>query len=67
MTTSHAAFMPGIELSKVLYEEAVRPILRGLFPGLRYAAARVGAGSEVLGFDTPRSADHEWGRGWSSS
>ncbi|NDL56042.1 DUF4037 domain-containing protein [Phytoactinopolyspora sp. XMNu-373] len=28
---------------------------------MRYAAARVGAGSEVLGFDTARSADHEWG------
>jgi hypothetical protein len=54
-------FMPGIELSRVLYEEAVRPILREAFPGLAYAAARVGSGSEVLGFDTPRSADHEWG------
>ncbi|MGP3970357.1 DUF4037 domain-containing protein [Streptomyces sp. 6N223] len=61
MTISGAGFMPGIELSGVLYEEAVRPILREAYPGLRYAAARVGTGSEVLGFDTPRSADHEWG------
>ncbi|MFD9541510.1 DUF4037 domain-containing protein [Streptomyces sp. NPDC060022] len=54
-------FLPGLELSRILYEEAVRPILDEAFPGLQYAAARVGAGSEVLGFDTARSADHEWG------
>ena len=56
-----AAFLPGLRLSRVLYEEAVRPLLAAEFPGLRYAAARVGTGSEVLGFDTVRSADHEWG------
>ncbi|WP_407700808.1 hypothetical protein [Streptomyces endophyticus] len=61
MTNSGARFIPGIELSRALYEEAVRPILREAFPGLRHAAARIGSGSEVLGFDTPRSADHEWG------
>ncbi|MER6525264.1 DUF4037 domain-containing protein [Streptomyces sp. NPDC001508] len=61
MATSGAPFMPGIELSEVLYEEAVEPILRDTFPGLRHTAARIGSGSEVLGFDTPRSADHEWG------
>ncbi|WP_314171825.1 DUF4037 domain-containing protein [Streptomyces winkii] len=56
-----AEFIPGLELSRVFYEDAVRPILDSEYPGLRYAAARVGAGSEVLGFDTARSADHEWG------
>ncbi|WP_055586125.1 DUF4037 domain-containing protein [Peterkaempfera griseoplana] len=61
MTISGAAFLPGLELSRILYEEAVRPILEEALPGLRHAAARVGSGSEVLGFDTPRSADHEWG------
>ncbi|MFF5983888.1 DUF4037 domain-containing protein [Streptomyces olindensis] len=61
MTIPGAPFMPGIELSEVLYEEAVAPILRDAFPGLRHAAARIGSGSEVLGFDTSRSADHEWG------
>ena len=55
------AFLPGLELSRVFYEEAVRPILEEAYPGLPHAAARVGSGSEVLGFDTPRSADHEWG------
>ncbi|WP_329033699.1 DUF4037 domain-containing protein [Streptomyces sp. NBC_01725] len=56
-----ADFIPGLDLSRVLYEEAVRPVLDSAYPGLRYAAARVGSGSEVLGFDTARSADHEWG------
>src|SRR5206468_12893581 len=36
---------------------AVRPLLEDV----RLAAARLGFGSEVLGFDTPRSTDHEWG------
>lgn len=54
-------FIPGLRLSELFYEEAVRPILARAFPDLRYAAARLGTGSEVLGFDTPRSTDHEWG------
>ncbi|MFD5201438.1 DUF4037 domain-containing protein [Streptomyces sp. NPDC058375] len=61
MTTPARVFLPGLDLSRILYEEAVRPILDAECPGLRYAAARVGSGSEVLGFDTARSADHEWG------
>ncbi|MFD5779697.1 DUF4037 domain-containing protein [Streptomyces sp. NPDC126933] len=61
MPTPDAPFLPGLELARILYEEAVRPLLDDAFPGLRHAAARVGTGSEVLGFDTARSADHEWG------
>jgi hypothetical protein len=56
-----ARFVPGLELARVLYAEAVRPLLDEEYPGLPHAAARVGAGSEVLGFDTERSADHDWG------
>ena len=48
-------------MSRLFYEEAVRPILEESFPRLRYAAARLGTGSEVLGFDTEMSSDHEWG------
>ena len=54
-------FIPGLRLSEVLFEEAVRPILAEVFPGLRYTAALIGPGSEVLGYDTPRSTDHNWG------
>lgn len=54
-------FIHGLELSRRFYREAVLPILETEFPGLPHAAARLGSGSEVLGFDTARSADHEWG------
>ncbi len=54
-------FIPGLELCGAFYAEAVRPILDRRFPGLAHSAARLGEGSEVLGFDTPRSTDHGWG------
>lgn len=59
MTTP--AFMPGLDLSRRFYAEAVRPLLDRAVPGIAHSAARLGTGSEVLGFDTARSADHEWG------
>jgi hypothetical protein len=55
------SFTPGLELSRLLYQDAVRAVLARRFPSVRYSAARIGTGSEVLGFDTARSADHEWG------
>ncbi|HEX8147954.1 MAG TPA: DUF4037 domain-containing protein [Pyrinomonadaceae bacterium] len=54
-------FVKGLELSRLFFEEAVRPALAAEFPALRYAAALLGTGSEVLGFDTEMSADHGWG------
>jgi hypothetical protein len=54
-------FIPGIELSRRFYAEAVRPILDAHEPGLPHAAARIGWGSDVLGFDTEMSTDHGWG------
>jgi hypothetical protein len=54
-------FTSGLKLSQYLYEEAVRPILDRHFPALPYSAALIGSGSEVLGFDTPQSMDHDWG------
>ncbi len=54
-------FIPGLELARLFYLEAVRPILDISFPGLRYAAALIGTGSEILGFDTEMSSDHHWG------
>ncbi|MFI7410478.1 DUF4037 domain-containing protein [Streptomyces sp. NPDC049627] len=56
-----AAFVPGLELSRRFYTDAVRPLLEEAAPGIPHSAARIGSGSEVLGYDTPRSADHEWG------
>jgi hypothetical protein len=54
-------FIPGLQLSELFYKEIVEPILHTKFPGLEYAAARLGYGSEVLGFDDEMSRDHDWG------
>jgi hypothetical protein len=54
------AFIPGRELSGRFYWEAVRPLLDARFPDLPHAAAMIGPGSEVLGFDTEMSMDHDW-------
>jgi len=54
-------FIPGLDLNRRFYNDIVRPFLAGEFPGLKYTAARIGQGSEVLGFDTPMSTDHDWG------
>jgi hypothetical protein len=56
-----AAFLPGLALSRRFYAERVRPVLDESFPGLPYSASLIGWGSEVLGFDSPRSADHNFG------
>jgi len=54
-------FIPGLDLAETLYRDAVAPILARDFPDLPYSAALLGTGSDVLGFDTPRSMDHGWG------
>ena len=53
-------FIPGLELSRRFYIELVRPLLDRHFAGLPHAAALIGSGSEVLGFDTALSMDHAW-------
>jgi Domain of unknown function (DUF4037) len=55
------AFLPGLELAGQFYVDVIRPLLDELYPGLRYSAALLGPGSEVLGFDCERSTDHDWG------
>jgi hypothetical protein len=52
-----SGFVNGLELSRSFYSEAVRPLV-GSVP---HAAALLGWGSDVLGFDTSRSTDHGWG------
>lgn len=51
----------GCELSRRFYSDVVGPLLLGRWPGLPHAAARIGAGSEVLGLDDALSRDHDWG------
>ncbi|NSW51465.1 MAG: DUF4037 domain-containing protein [Anaerolineae bacterium] len=56
-----AAFVPGKQLSQMLFDEVVQPLLAQYYPRLAYSAGLFGYGSEVLGFDTPMSRDHDWG------
>ena len=55
------AGLSGIEVARLFWTEAVAPVLAREFPGLRYAAGRLGSGSDVLGFDDAMSRDHDWG------
>lgn len=54
-------FVPGLELCRRFYAEALRPLLDAHFPGVPHAAALIGHGSDVLGFDDHVSMDHDWG------
>lgn len=60
-TGSQVPFIPGLQLCERFYWEAVRPILDARFPGLQHAAALLGSGSEVLGYDDVMSTDHHYG------
>ena len=53
--------MSGLELSRHFYRDAVAPVISRNWPSLRYSAALIGSGSEVLGFDDSMSRDHHWG------
>jgi hypothetical protein len=54
-------FVKGMVLAERLYHEGVKPAMERHFPCLRYSAARLGRGSDTLGYDTPISMDHGWG------
>jgi hypothetical protein len=50
-------FVPGRELARAFYEEAIAPAVAKY----EHAAALIGFGSDVFGFDSARSTDHGWG------
>lgn len=54
-------FIKGMDLCEQFYNEIVSPLLEEHFPLLSYSAARIDVGSDVLGFDTEQSRDHDWG------
>jgi hypothetical protein len=54
-------FIKGLQLGELFFAEAVKLVLAAHFPHLNYSAGRLGHGSDVLGFDTPQSMDHDWG------
>lgn len=54
-------FIKGLKLGELYYNECVKNILDEHFPNLKYSAAIIGWGSDVLGFDTQISTDHNWG------
>lgn len=54
-------YIPGLRLAREFCAAVVRPLLAEHFPQVPYAAALLGPGSEVAGFDSRRSTDHDWG------
>ena len=60
-TTAPEEFPPGLTLARDFFHEIIKPLLAEKAPGVPYAAALIGPGSDVLGFDTPISHDHDWG------
>jgi hypothetical protein len=54
-------FINGIELCRRFHFEFVEPLISSHYPKLCYGSALIGPGSEVLGFDTEMSTDHDWG------
>lgn len=51
----------GLALARRFFTDCIQPLVADQAPDLRYAAALIGDGSEVLGFDTAMSTDHDWG------
>lgn len=54
-------FVSGLDLNRSFYQEIICRLLADHFPEIKYSAGLIGYGSDVLGYDTQISADHEWG------
>lgn len=50
-----------LNLCGKFYHEIIQPVVDSRLAGLPHAAALIGRGSEVLGFDDEVSQDHDWG------
>lgn len=61
MQNDRPAFINGLELARGYYSEVIAPLLAKTHPNLPYTAALIGEGSEVLGYDSEISTDHDWG------
>lgn len=59
--STQGPFIPGQELNRQFFQSLIQPLLAEHLPQLDYVAALIGPGSDVLGYDTPRSMDHDWG------
>ncbi len=57
----HQQSADGLGICGRFFAECVRPIVEEFVEPGYYSAALLGLGSEVLGFDTPQSRDHDWG------
>ena len=51
-----AAFIAGLVLARGFYTDVLEPLMK-----VPHTACLLGEGSEVLGYDSQRSTDHEWG------
>ncbi|CAF0795229.1 unnamed protein product [Didymodactylos carnosus] len=58
---SNIPFIKGLLLCEEFFKQIIHPLLNKHFPTLQYAACRIGSGSDVLGYDTEISRDHDWG------
>jgi hypothetical protein len=54
-----ASIMQGIELCRRFYVEIVEPLMKNSY-SIEHSAALIGSGSEVLGYDTEMSRDHDY-------
>lgn len=51
-----STFVPGRDLCAAFYRDVLAPVL-----DVPHSAGLLGPGSDVLGYDTERSTDHDWG------
>ncbi|QJC52063.1 DUF4037 domain-containing protein [Paenibacillus albicereus] len=58
---AESPFRKGIELCRRYHRDIIEPFMASRYPHLAYSSALLGPGSEVLGYDTEMSADHDWG------